>query len=88
MNRPQELEALKEAIAIAGNQTELARRITEARRASEPESAKVTQQHVWNWLMRDKKIPPECAPYIEIAVDGSVNRKDLCPTFPWDICAA
>ena len=61
------MEALLEAIKIAGSQTELARRIN------------VTQSHIWNWLNRDKRVPAEYVLPIESAVGGKVDRTKLRP---------
>lgn len=61
------LEALERAIAIAGGQSELARRI----------SAK--QQTVHYWVAVAGKAAAEYARPIEFAVDGQVTRYQLRP---------
>lgn len=61
------IEPLKKAVEIAGGQAHLARAIG------------VRQQHVWNWLNRDRKTPPEHVVAIERAVLGQVTRYDLRP---------
>lgn len=43
------LEALQQAVDIAGGQTELAKII-------DPTQKKLKQQNIWTWLNRDKKI--------------------------------
>lgn len=58
---------LKRAVELAGGQSSLARAIG------------VKQQHVWNWLNRDGKTPPERAIPIEVAVGGAVTRYELRP---------
>lgn len=45
---PEQL-ALSEAIALAGGQSELARKLTAS------SGRLVKQQHVWNWLNREKR---------------------------------
>lgn len=76
------IEALKEAIELVGSQAELARRISTAEHP-------VKQQHVWNWLNRDKKVPAEVVLPIERATlaDGSprVTRYRLRPDlYPYE----
>lgn len=73
-------EALQEAIEKAGSQTALAKAVAEL--SGRP----CKQAHVWNWLNRDKRVPPELAPYIEQAT--GVSRVALCPEFPWGPVAA
>ena len=67
--------ALGEAVQIAGGQAALVRELN--RVTGRP----FKQAHVWNWLNRDKGIPPDVAPYIE-RITG-VTRQALCPEFPW-----
>lgn len=55
------------AIEFAGSQTALAKKLG------------VTQQNVWNWLHRDKKIPVERAIQIERVTNEKVKRHDLRP---------
>lgn len=50
-----------------------------ARKLSEFTKKTVRQQHVWNWLERDKALPGEYAIPIEHATDGRVSRHDLRP---------
>ena len=38
------------------------------------------QQHVWNWLNRDQRVPPEHCAAIETATGGAVRRWDLRPS--------
>lgn len=64
------LQALEKAIEVAGSQAELARRIHTPLRP-------IRQQHVWNWLNRDKKVPPEVV--IDIERETAVSRHELRP---------
>ncbi len=63
------MDALKEAVEIAGGQTALASLIG------------VKQGHVWNWLNKAKKVPAEQVIPIETAtgVHRSRLRPDLYP---------
>jgi DNA-binding transcriptional regulator YdaS (Cro superfamily) len=66
---------LHRAVALAGSQTELARRIG------------VKQMHVWNWLNRSKgKVPGEYVIPIEKATGVSRHelRPDLYPIEEFD----
>jgi len=60
------------ALELAGSQAELARRLREQGKA-------VKQQHIWNWLNRDKKVPPDMAKPICAAFNGLIAPHDLCP---------
>ena len=64
------LKALVKAVAVAGSQVELARRI------NTPEKP-IKQQHVWNWLHRDKKVPGEAV--LPIERETGVSRHELRP---------
>lgn len=59
--------AIQDAVAIAGSQSELARRIG------------ISQGHLWSWLHRDKKVPAERCAAIERATNGAVSRYALRP---------
>lgn len=61
--KPNSIEA---AVAVAGSQSELARRIG------------VRQGYVWRWL-RANKVPAERVLAIEAATHGAVTRHDLRP---------
>ncbi|HEL8054147.1 TPA: helix-turn-helix domain-containing protein [Escherichia coli] len=63
--------ALSEAIAIAGSQTELARKLTVSC------GRLVKQQHVWNWLKRQKRPPANITVFIEKCT--GVSRERLRP---------
>lgn len=70
-----ELAALQRAIDALGSQGELAKAI------STPERT-IKQQHIWNWLNRDKKVPAEAAIPIEratVAEGKPVLRHELRP---------
>ncbi|WP_241626333.1 transcriptional regulator [Rosenbergiella epipactidis] len=71
-----ELSALKEAIALAGSQSELARRI------SKLTCTNVKQQQVWNWVNRSQKTPSKHVIPIEsvTGVSRSKLRPDLYPS--------
>lgn len=62
-------EYLKEAILIVGSQSALARAC----------GGRVRQQHIWNWLNRDKKVPAEYVIAIERATLGRITRYQLRP---------
>lgn len=75
------MEALERAIAIAGSQAALAAAI-------ETPEQPVTQQRVWNWLNRDKKVPADMAPAIERftrSMGKPVLCEDLCPDVDWAV---
>lgn len=61
------LAYLKKCIRIAGGQRALARKIG------------ATQQHIYNWMTRDKNIPPKYVIPMEKAVNGAVTRQELRP---------
>lgn len=64
------LAGLEKAIEVAGTQAELARRISRPDRL-------IKQQHVWNWLNRDEKVPAEVV--LDIERETGVSRHDLRP---------
>ena len=68
----QPLQALQRAINEAGSQAELARRVAS-------DGLPIKQQHIWNWLNRDKEVPAEAVLPIERAVEGRVTRHELRP---------
>lgn len=75
------MKALAQAVEIAGGQAELARRITGKRKPP------IKQAHVWNWLHRDKKVPPDVV--LDIERETGVSRHDLSPTiYPREQAAA
>lgn len=59
--------AIQRAIAIVGSQHRLAVAIG------------VKQQHISNWLLRDKRLPAEHVLPIEHATGGQVSRHELRP---------
>lgn len=72
--------ALKRAIETLGGQAAMARILAE--RTGKP----IRQGHVWAWINRTKKVPPELAPHIEAVTEelgDRVGREELCPDFPW-----
>lgn len=60
---------LQQAIRILGGQAALARACGKG----------CKQQHVWNWMHRDRKIPAEFVLAIERATGGQVTRHQLRP---------
>lgn len=70
-----ELAALQRAIDALGSQGELAKAISTTDRM-------LKQQHVWNWLNRDRKVPAEAVIPIEratVAAGSPVYRHELRP---------
>ncbi len=71
-----ELASLQRAVDLLGSQAELAKAISKPDRV-------IRQQHIWNWLNRDKKVPAEAVLSIEVAtvLNGKplVTRHDLRP---------
>lgn len=67
------MKPLERAIKVCGSQTALAAQIG------------VKQQHVWNWLNRDKRLTAERAIQIERATKGQVTRQELRPDIFSDI---
>lgn len=72
------VKALRRAVEKAGSQGALARLISTPKKP-------VTQQHIWNWIHRDKVVPPQFVldieratgvPRIELARDVFSERKD------------
>jgi len=63
---------LQKAVAAAGSQSELARQI------------QVSQQLIWNWLNRDKKIPSEYVLKLE-RVSGISRHKWRPDIYPNDM---
>lgn len=58
---------LQRAIRIVGGQAALAR------------ACGCKQQHVWNWINRDRRVPAEFVLAIERATGGRVTRHQLRP---------
>lgn len=61
------MSPIERAIDAVGSQAALAKAL------------KVSPQHVWNWLNRDKRIPAEQVLPIEAATEGKVTRHELRP---------
>lgn len=72
------VKALKRAVKLAGGQTELAAKVNET--VNGTGIKKINQQHIWNWINRDKKVPAEYGIPIENSVEGQVTCESLCPT--------
>lgn len=66
-----ELKALERAVELAGGQTALAEKCAVIARR------KCSQGHVWSWLNRTKRVPPEWTLPVE-QVTG-VSRYELRP---------
>lgn len=60
-------ETLRRCVELAGGQVSLAKAIG------------ATQQHIWNWLNRDKQVPADRVLPIVSAVRGQVRPYDLRP---------
>lgn len=58
---------VRKAVDIVGSQSKLARLIG------------VKQQHIWNWMNRDKQVPARYAPLIEEATFHDITRYELRP---------
>lgn len=71
------LDALKSAIDLAGGQAPLAAKISVIAKEKGLRNKPYRQSHIWTWLNRDEKVPPEEAILIEIAVDGQVSKEQL-----------
>jgi DNA-binding transcriptional regulator YdaS (Cro superfamily) len=66
------LKALERAVEILGGQSAMAAACGNA----------VKQQHVWNWLNRDKKLPVRYALVVERATAAkgqTITAAELCP---------
>lgn len=63
------IQFLEKAIKIVGSQARLAEHC----------GPRVKQQHISNWLHRDKKVPAEYVLSIEQATGGQVSRYELRP---------
>jgi DNA-binding transcriptional regulator YdaS (Cro superfamily) len=46
--------------------------------------ANTTPGYLYLIVLGHKPISPEFATALQIATDGQVSRRDLCPDFPWD----
>jgi DNA-binding transcriptional regulator YdaS (Cro superfamily) len=65
---------IAEAVAACGGQSALAAQL------------KITPPMVYQWVRGLRPVPPKYAPLIE-SLSG-VDRRALCPSFPWDKAAA
>lgn len=66
---------LKKAVQMLGSQTNLAKKLTDLSKGHK----KYTQQNVYNWLNRNKKVPAEIVLLIEKATSGEITRYQLRP---------
>ena len=66
------IEALKEAIEIAGGMQQLANKID------------VSYQSILNWKSGRSTLSPLNCVRIEEALNGQVTRKDILPDYPWE----
>lgn len=82
-DEPTHRSAVRRAVEVCGSQRELARRL--AADTSQP----IAQAHVWGWLNRTSRFPPElCAPF-ERVTGGLISKFDLRPDlYPRDSGAA
>lgn len=65
------LQALEKAVAVLGGQTAVA----------DICGGKVRQQHVFNWLNRDQKLPERYAVRVHRA---TIEKGD--PVYAWELC--
>lgn len=70
------IHALNRAIEVAEGQTALADALN---RIAPDRKTPFRQSHVWTWLRRDKKVPPEVAILIDQALSGQVTKSELRP---------
>lgn len=68
------LEALAKAVDVLGGQSALARACSTDRKT-------VRQQHVFNWLNRDKALPAIHAIRVHRATADAG-----CPVYAWELC--
>jgi len=61
------IQALLKAIELAGGQSKLAALVD------------VNPANVWNWVNRDKRVPPEMVIPVSLAVDLQVTPHELNP---------
>jgi len=73
-NKSPELKALEEAVDLVGGQSELARRV-----AKLSGNRKIKQAHVWKWLNKSKKTPPDYVLHVESATELRISRHKLAP---------
>lgn len=76
------IDALREAIEIAGGQKRLAERLDALGRTQEP-PLRCKPQNVWAWLNRDHRVPSEWARLVAEAVHFQIRpmrfRPDIYP---------
>jgi hypothetical protein len=76
------LDALRQAILLAGSQAELAKRLDEIGQRQTP-PMRCKPQNVWAWLNRDGRVPGEWARHVAEAVAFQVLpmaiRRDIYP---------
>ncbi|WP_067986193.1 YdaS family helix-turn-helix protein [Neptuniibacter pectenicola] len=79
------IEALKKAVDLAGGQEALAEKVTALAHSANalPPHKKIKQQHVFNWIHREKQCAAKWAGFVSLAVNGGVPasllRPDLYP---------
>jgi DNA-binding transcriptional regulator YdaS (Cro superfamily) len=79
-----EHEHIRAAVDLVGTQKRLAALLAE--RSKRP----IGQGHIWGWLKRRKRVPPEMALHIEalsVELGQKIAREDLCEHFPWHLAA-
>jgi len=67
------LQALQEAVRLAGSQSALADKVNEYLLADGRDPT-ITQRHVWNWLNRQHETPADCVLAVEAATGVSRYR--------------
>lgn len=73
MNRPTWKKHLQRAVDIAGGQAPLARKL------SDLTGRRIRQSHIYFWLGAAKKFPADVADALQIATDGEVTKRQICP---------
>lgn len=68
------LQALEKAVRVLGGQTALAK-------VCSTDAARIKQQHVFNWLNRDKKLPEKHAVRVHRATALAGD-----PVYAWELC--
>jgi DNA-binding transcriptional regulator YdaS (Cro superfamily) len=74
-------KALETAVSLAGGQSALAEKLTLTLQKVGflQESKKISQQSVYNWLVRQEQCPSKYARFISDVVNGEVSPSQLRP---------
>lgn len=76
-----QIQALKKAVDLAGGQEALAAKVTDLAHEANalPADRKIKQQHVCNWVNRERQCAAKWARFVSLAVDGAVSASKLRP---------